>query len=131
MEGKLNKRLLMIGLKYTPWVIAVIYLIQLIFSCFGLESLVLSLLASIGIVPSILLLLFSYMFGFCIWHRMPIYYVLTTNVINAFDFYVGIPIANKWMLIVYLLLAIVFMLIGAYKKNEYNIKKRNIKNSTA
>lgn len=131
MERNLNKKLLLIVLKYSPWFISIGYFIQLILSTFGIYSFLLSETIGIGIVPIVVLLLFSFQFGYCVWHRLPLYYVLTTNIINAFDFYFGIPVPNKWMLIIYLILFAIFALVGAYIKNKHNVRKRNTKENIA
>lgn len=131
MEGKLSKKLLLIILKYGTWLIGLGYFVQSILCCFGINTFSLSILFGISVFPIITICLFSYMLGFCIWHRLPLYYVFTIDLINAFDYYIGIPITNKWMLIVYLLIAGIFILIGAFKKNRINVKKRNTEEDSA
>ena len=130
MEGKLNKQLILTIIKYSPWIIGFAYCIQLILGCFGLQSILLTVLFNAAVFPIMLLILFSVFLGYCIWNRLPLYYVLTTNVVNIVDFYIGIPIAGKWMLIVYVLLALIIVLIGAWIKNRENVRKRNFEENT-
>lgn len=127
MERNLNKKLLLIVTKYAPWFISIGYVVELILAYFGYNSFLLACLFSTGIIPIILILLFSFQFGYCVWHRLPLYYTFTTNIINAFDFYFGIPVPNKSMLIIYLILLAIFALVGAYIKNKHNVRKRNTK----
>lgn len=127
MEEKLNKKLLLVLVKYGTWLIGVAYFIQIILNCFGLYSFVLTYLFSVSIVPIITLIGFSIFLGFCIWHRMPLYYAITLDIINIIDYYIGIPVSNMWMLIICLLLIGLFILIGSYIKNRKNVSKRNIK----
>ena len=129
METKLNKKLLLILLKFMPWMIGIIYLIQIILSCFGIQLIWLTIIFGISIIPAILLCMMSNLLGFCIWHRLPLYYVVTIDLINAYDFYIGIPITNKYMLLIYLIIFGLFVLIGAYNKNKYNVNKRHIENN--
>ena len=127
MEEKLNKKLLLVLVKYGTWLIGVSYFIQIILNCFGLYSFVLTYVFSVSIVPIIILIGFSIFLGFCIWHRMPLYYAITLDIINIIDYYIGIPVSNMWMLIICLLLIGLFILIGSYIKNKKNVSKRNIK----
>ena len=130
MEGKLNKKLILTCIKYGPWVIGIGYFLQIILACFGIQSILLASLFGVSFVSVTLLILFSVFLGYCIWNRLPLYYVLTTNVVNIVDFYIGIPIAGKWILIVYVLLALIIVLIGAWIKNRENVRKRNFEENT-
>lgn len=131
MDAKLNKKLLLIVVKYGTWLIGVMYFIQIILGCFGIQSVLIMNLCFTPIIPLLTLLAFSIFLGFCIWHRLPLYYALTANVINLIDYYIGIPIINKWMLIIYLLLVGVFIIVGCFIKNKNNVRKRNVKESNS
>lgn len=131
MEEKLNKKWLLFVIKHSTWLIGFVYFLQIVFGCFGFQSIILTYLFSASIVPVIVLLLFSKFLGFCIWHRLPLYYMLTADTINAIDFYIGIPVTGKWMLIIYLLLIGIFILIGCLIKNKKHAEERDSKkNST-
>lgn len=124
--SRLNYRITLLLAKYVPEIIAILYLIMLILSCFGINLVLLSSIASLSLLPAICLISFSILFKFCIWHRLPIYYVLFQNLINEIDFYFGIPVTSLWMLFIYLLITGMFILIGAWLKNKYNGQKRII-----
>ena len=131
MDAKLNKKILLIILKYGSWLIGFAYFIEVILGCFGINSVILTILFGNGIIPIAFLIIFSIFLGFCIWHRLPLYYALTANCINLIDYYIGIPIINKWILIIYLLLIGIFILIGCFIKNRNNVRKRNLTKSSA
>ena len=130
MDQKLNKDLLLLALKYSPWFIGIEYFLECILTCFNIQFGILSILFGNSILPLLVIILFSFSLNYCIWHRIPIYYAITNNFINTIDFYIGIPISNKWMLMVYLIIAGLFALIGSYIKNKKNVIKRNTKEST-
>ena len=131
MEGKLNRKLILFIVKYGTWMIGLAYLLQIMLTCFGIQSFILTDLFGLAIIPTIALLAFSFFLGFCYWHRLPIYYALSANIINIIDFYIGIPVIGKHMLIIYLLLAGLFIIIGCLIKNEEHAKERDSKkNST-
>lgn len=117
-------RITLILCKYIPWIIAFIYFVCSIFSCFGIGFRWIGFLSSLSVLPAICLISFSVLFRFCIWHRLPIYYIFTQNIINAIDFYIGIPVTNIQMCWIYLIITGIFVLLGAYLKNRYNEKIR-------
>lgn len=125
--SKISYRVALLLVKYVPEIIAILYLIMLILSCFGINLVLLSSIASLSLLPAICLISFSILFKFCIWHRLPIYYVLFQNLINGIDFYLEIPVSNLWMLFIYLLITGIFILIGVWLKNKHNGKNRIIK----
>lgn len=131
MDVKLNKKLLLISIKYSSWIIGIIYLIQIILGMFEIQFVLLTYLFGISIFPIIVLIIFSIFLGFCVWHRLPLYYALTVNGINLIDYYIGIPVTNKWMLVIYLLIIGIFIIIGSFIKNRKNVRERNIKENSS
>ena len=131
MDGRLNKKLILITIKYGSWLIGIAYLIQVILSCFLMQSFIFSVLFSTSIFSVTLLCLFSYFLGFCIWNRLPLYYALSCNIINIIDYYIGIPVTNMWMLIIYLILLGIFIMFGAYIKNKKNNEQRTFNKNSA
>lgn len=130
MDQKLKRKICLIFIKYTPWVIGLYYLIVSILSCYGINVIALSSVFSIGVIAILLVICLSLILQFCIWHRLPLYYAAIIEVLNGIDYYLLIPIPNKLMLIVYLIIFGIFILIGAYIKNEQNVKrKRNNKHT--
>lgn len=128
MDQKLKRKICLIFIKYIPWVIGLYYLIVSILSCYGINVIALSSVFSIGVIAILLVICLSLILQFCIWHRLPLYYAAIIEVLNGIDYYLLIPIPNKLMLIIYLIIFGIFILIGAYIKNEQNVKrKRNNK----
>lgn len=127
MDAKLNKKWLLFSIKYSSWIIGFGYFIQNVLSCFGIQFAILAFLFNVSIIPIIILILFSIFLGFCIYHRLPIYYAISANLINMYDFYIGFSISGKWILVIYLLLAGVCILIGCFIKNKQHVEERNTK----
>ena len=82
MDPKLSKRFFLILLKYTPWLIAIGYLLGIIFAAFNIPTIILTNFVGISILPILFILCSSFALGFCIWHRLPIYYVIVSDLIN-------------------------------------------------
>ena len=78
-----------------------LYLIMLLdwantFLCtFGIRLVVLSYIGGTSYLILLSMLLVSWVFDFCSYHRVPIYYILVNNTLILYDYYVGIPISNK------------------------------------
>ena len=121
---ELCHKILLILLKYIPFLIAIAYLITSILHCFGIICLIVPNIFYLSPITALFILVASKAFKFCIWHRLPIYYALLLHGIACLDYYCKIPITNNIMLFIYLLITIIFILIGMYLKNQYNKKKK-------
>ena len=86
-------------LKVLPVFIATIYLMSTVLSYFSIDCQILSIIAGTSIAPLLFILISSFCFGFCLYHRIFIYYILLMNLINYYDWYVGFPIGNKGLLL--------------------------------
>ena len=117
-------RLTRIIVKYIPFVIAIGYLLMAIFSCFGISCIWLPVLFRFSISSFVCLFAISILLKFCIWHRLPLYYAITIDIINTVDYYFVIPISSKVLLLIYLIISIIFILIGMYLKEKCNVKNR-------
>lgn len=97
-------------------VLAGCFLANTILSYFGIETEVLSYIAGIGILPLLFIYLSSFVFKFCIYHRMFIYYIFTNNIICFIDDKYGIPISCRSYLVLHLIVAAIFLFIILYLK---------------
>jgi hypothetical protein len=70
--SKLELKLCKVVVKYSPFAIAIGYLIMAIAACFGIVVHVASILCSLSIIPFIVLICVSKLLKFCSWHRLPL-----------------------------------------------------------
>ncbi len=131
MERSLSKKLLLIVIKYNPWLIAVGYLFGSILAIFKIYSIILTNLIAVSFSSLILILCCSFALNFCICHRLPIYYTCIVDLINMYDYYFMIPIATGYLAFTYLGLFGITVLLCAYFKNKHNVRKRNVEKCTA
>lgn len=117
-------KLTRIIVKYIPFVIAIGYLLMAIFSCFGISCIWLPVLFRFSISSFVCLFAISILLKFCVWHRLPLYYAITIDIINTVDYYFVIPISSKVLLLIYLVISIIFILVGMYLKEKHNVKNR-------
>lgn len=80
-------------------IIAGIYFIASTLSCFNIDWPILSHIGGMSFLTLAFLYLTSYVFRFCAYHRMFLHYILLTDIINYIDYYYGIPIGMRGMLV--------------------------------
>ena len=130
MEEKLSKvqyRFTLLCLKYLPLLIAICQFVLIVLNFISPKFIIFGTFCYIPFLSGLLILLFSKLFHFCIWHRLPIYYCWTNQIITWCDNIIGIPISSHWIFCVYLSIVIIFVLLGMYFKNKYNESNRIIK----
>jgi hypothetical protein len=97
-------------------VIAILYLLNTILSYIGIDTVILSLLGGMSILPLIFLYLTSYVFKFCAYHRMFLHYIVVCDIINYIDYYYGIPLSDRSLFALNIIIAGVFLFVILYLK---------------
>lgn len=114
MEDKFNKntiRRFILVTKVIPILIAIIHLINSILSFIGSNDIALNYIGGISLLPIIYLYIASYTFKLCNYYRMFLHYSVAIDIINVYDYYIGIPINNKDYIILIVCITIITMLI--------------------
>lgn len=129
VEESLNKALYKIQLyllKVIPMVMAFICLLNTTLSYFDVDLPVLSYISSNSILTVIFFYISSYVFKFCEYHRMFIHYNTLMWVLNIYDMYIGVPISDRSIFSIYLIITGIFMFIilYLYVKSHGKITKR-------
>lgn len=127
MEERLQRDLYKIELhwiKIIPMLIAGLSFLDTILSYVGYEGNTISYI--IALLVWLFLYLSSFVFRFCRWHRMFLYYILLEGIINWYDYEFIIPLSLRPMIAIQLGLAIIFISIGLYlHQNDKHARKRN------
>ena len=124
-------KLCKIIIKYAPLVIAIGYFIMSCAFCFGIMFPIISSLCYLTIIPFISLFAISKLLKFCSWHRLPLWYSISIDLLNAIFYYFNLPIVGKPMLAIYLTITILFITIGMILKEKNNVKNRTSENGTS
>lgn len=111
MMTKLLYKIELLVLKSLPLGIALCYLLNSILSYFNIDTYILSTIGGMSILPIIFILLSSFVFKFCIYHRLPIYYIILSDIINYYDLYVGIPLDNRNLFVMNMIIAGIFIIL--------------------
>lgn len=129
-EGRLKSKFLykieILGIKYIPFIIAIMYFIDTILDAYEIEIDILSHLFGTSFLPWCFLLLSSYVFKFCLFHRIPLYYIALNHGISLIDYYIGIPLELKPWVILHILIVFVF---SAWAVVEHQKEKKNVKHT--
>lgn len=115
-------------LKFIPFIVAIIYFINTVLSIYIIDVPILSYIAGISLLPFIFILLSSFVFKFCVYHRIPLYYILVNDTLNTIDSYYDIPVENRTFLILHLTIFFIcfiaiFVLRKKCNRNEEHDKK--------
>lgn len=106
-------------LKVSPMVIAALYLLNTMLSYFRIDLPALSLIGGMSLLPLVFLYVSSFVFGFCLYHRMFIYYIATNDIISYADYvYGGIPVSDRNYLLIHIIIAGTFLFVILYLKRK-------------
>ena len=114
--GKTLYKIELLLIKIIPFIIMLFYVLNSILSYFNIDILLLSIISGMSILSWLFLFISSFVFRFCIYHRLPLYYILITDIINYYDNIIGIPISNRNLFILNIIIAGVFILLIVYFK---------------
>lgn len=113
-SSKTSHKIMLYSVKVIPMIISGIYLLNTVLSYFCID------LPCLSYIVQYLFLAFmylaSYVFLFCKWYRMFIHYLLCILTLNIIDYHYGIPVSDRGMLLIYCILAGVFLFIIVYLK---------------
>lgn len=108
-------KVLLIVLKYIPIVIAICYILNIIFYIEPLSN-----IAGVSLLTWIFLYLSSIVFKFCIYHRMFLWYILIDDIFNIIDYYLQLPIDTDVILRIHNILigVTLFAILIVYVKHH-------------
>jgi len=123
--GNLNKRLYkttLFVLKIIPVLIAICDILNTLFYMFDINAEILSYFGGVSFLTIVFLYLASYVFKFCEYHRLPLHYVVATNILSIFDYKLNIGLSPS----LYLVIAGIAILIAIYLHQK---EKRDVKDT--
>lgn len=124
---KRNVKLFLLVIKYIPYVVMLLGMVRTLSYILGYYPIVLSYIGGTSYLTILLMLLTSFVFNFCSYHRVPIYYILVNDTLTLYDYHIGIPLSNASMLDLNLVLIgiTVFGMTLLYCKEKKNGRLKN------
>lgn len=101
-------------LKVLPMLVAGLFFANTLLSTFGIDYRIFSYLASVGFLPWLFIMGASYMFKFCEYHRMFLWYVMANNLVCWADAEFGLPISNWNLLVLHFIMAGITLFLVFY-----------------
>lgn len=121
LRSKFLYKIELVGINLIPMIIALAYFIDTILDAYGIDVEFISHLFGLALLPWCFLLLSSFVFRFCLFHRLPLYYIALNHLISLIDYYIGIPVELKvWVVghIAILFIFILWMVVLHIKKKK-------------
>lgn len=97
--------------KYIPYLMAIIQILEIIFNYLKISCMWLSFFGGCSIGVVILLFLISFVFRFCVIHRLPLYYTSSVYLLRLIDITIGIPLTNIMFLRLHFIIMGIALLI--------------------
>ena len=119
MAEKLNKnavKYFVLATKVLPIAIAVIHFLNMLISFLYGNDIFLNYIGSISLLPILYLYFASYTFKLCEYYRMFLHYTIVINIINIYDYYIGLAISDIELFMIGCSLTVVLMLSIIYLK---------------
>lgn len=98
--------------RYLPYVISLLYMVNTLLYLFGIDLAIFSILGGMSILPMIYFISVSFTFKYCLYHRLPLYYVILNDSINWLEYTIGIPITNTMFISISLILMLLTIIIS-------------------
>ena len=114
--GKSLNKIELLIIKVIPFIIMCCYVVNSILSYFNTDAPILAITGGLSILTWIFLYVSSFVFKFCIYHRLPLYYILISDILAYYDNVIGIPISNKELFVLKIAIIGVFILLIVYFK---------------
>lgn len=127
--NKLYYKLFIVVLKYIPLLIALCYVLNTVMAVFGIYIEPLSNIAGMSLLTWIFLYIATYVFKFCIYHRMFLWYILIDDLLNIIDYYYELPIETSNLLMIHnsIIGIFLFIILYIYVKDHKKSTGKNIK----
>ena len=118
--SKLLYKLMLVALKVIPMLLALCAVFNMLFDFFGIDSRILSMIGGVSFLPLMFLYLVSAVFRFCIYHRMFLHYILVNNILIYTDYWIGLPIGDKLLLMIHIAVVglFLFLILYFYRKEK-------------
>lgn len=129
VENKNLYKVFLILIKYTPMLLAMTKLSSLITNYLNLRVFALTCIGGTSIIFLVLMYIVSYMFKFCLTHRLPLHYTTLISCLTIVDYYIGLPLKANTLYHMYVIITGVFILLWiiVWFVNRKNPKVDHIK----
>lgn len=122
----LHKIFLLI-LKVIPLVNVLGCLLNTLFAYYNIETPWISFTTEMSLTTWLFIYLATFVFKFCIYHRMFLYYIAVVDIIDTVDYYIGIPLSDYNFLVLHIIITgtTLFIILYLYVKHRKKLTKQS------
>lgn len=128
LRSKVLYKVFLVALKYIPILIALSYISNTMLCWFGIDVSVLSNISGMSLLTWLFMYIATYVFKFCTYHRLLLYFILVDDSINIYDYYFTIPLEDHIMLEIHTSLIgilVIVLLINHVRNHKKSTDKDN------
>lgn len=114
--SKYKMKIFVLVSKVLPMVLALCHFINCVFGYFNINNVFLGYLSGLSILTIAYLYLVSYVIKLCGYYRMFLHYCVIIDVVNVYDYYIGIPLSYTNLMLFYGGATVILMFIVIYMK---------------
>lgn len=126
LRNKFLYKIFLIALKYIPVLVTLSYIINTLLYWFDIDLSVLSNISGMSLLTWLFMYVATYVFRFCEYHRLLLYFILVDDGINIYDYYFTIPLEDHIMLELHTALIgilVIVLLVNHVKNNKRTTAK--------
>lgn len=116
-KSKFAQKLMLYSVRIIPMVITGIYILNTVFSYYGIDWEGFSYIVQFLFIG--FMYLASFAFKFCRWHRMFIHYIFLISILNIVDYHWGIPLSDRNLFLMYMVLTGVCLFLVLWFRMKY------------
>lgn len=116
LRSKYLYKLVLYLIKIIPIITSVLFLLNTVLSYFYIDLEIFTHLCGVSFFSITFFYLASILFRFCLYHRMFIHYVTINWLLNLYDYYIGIPVSNRGLFAIYMMITGITLFIILYLK---------------
>ena len=128
LGSKTLYKIFLLTLKYIPVIVTLAYISNTLLCWTKIDTPVLSNIAGMSLLTWLFIYVATYVFKFCEYHRLLLYYILLDDSINIYDYYFTIPFESHVTLELHTSLIgilVILILVNHVKSNKKSVVKNS------
>ena len=122
-KNLLSHKVLLVLIKYIPHFIALFYAIYNILGILGIDFIVVGHFIHMSLLPWLFMYFLSFVFKYCYVHRLPLYYILSSEVLTTSDYLLDYSIEESNIIMSNLVLIVIAIFGYTYYYIKFKLKR--------
>ena len=123
-KSLISHKFLLILIKYIPHIVALFYGVYNILGICGIDFIAAGYFIHMSILPWIFMYLLSFIFRYCYVHRLPLYYILSSEILTISDYLLNYSIEESIIIMSNLVLIFTTIFGYTFYYIKYKLKKK-------